>query len=92
MLIILLNFLIAVISQSYDSVMTIMTNNIYIDRAEQNLEYKQMEAFRQRVRPPESTLMVLSANGYQDEQNGEEFHGFVRTINLSVKSNLHQTG
>ena len=51
-----------------------------------------MESFRQWVQPLESKLMVLSANGYQDELNGEEFHGFVRTINMSVKSNLHQTG
>jgi len=81
--------------------MTIMTNNIYQDRAEQNLEYKQIRSlfqntrysicnsFKQLDQPQESKLMVLSANGYQDELNGEEFHGFVRTINMSVKSNLH---
>ena len=51
-----------------------------------------MESLRQWVQPQESKLMVLSANGYQDELNGEEFQGFVRTINMSVKSNLHQTG
>jgi hypothetical protein len=69
-----------------------MTNNVYQDRAEQNLEYKQIENYKHWVKPEESLLMVLSANGYQDELNGEEFHGFVRTINMSVKSNLQQTG
>jgi hypothetical protein len=46
MLIILLNFLIAIISQSYDAVMAKATNNAYAQRCRLNRDYRIVVNFR----------------------------------------------
>jgi hypothetical protein len=88
MLIILLNFLIAIISQSYDAVMAKATNNVYAQRCRLNRDYRIVVNFRRWFTQVPSEVLILTANSFTDESQGDEWLGFVKTIKLSVKAEV----
>jgi len=66
-LIILMNFLIAVISQSYDSVMDTALQTLYSQRCEMNLEIRLM---RNKLGVKiERTMFIISANCTEEEND-----------------------
>jgi hypothetical protein len=88
MLIILLNFLIAIVSQSYDSVMTKSVQVIYDSRAEFAGECELLlSIFRTKVDAKASTFALRSNPEPAEESN--EFSGFVKAIKIYVKSELN---
>ena len=78
MMIVLLNFLVAIISQVYEEDMVMETQNTYKQRCEMNLEVDEvlrLLGFRQT-----QDLYILSAN-FTEEDNaneGEEWQGYVQ--------------
>ena len=79
MLIILLNFLIAIISQSYEMVMAKTTENTYRHRCELNAEcYSILKIFNQL--DYFDTLIIYSKVENIAEQAQTEWLGFVTTI------------
>lgn len=72
-LIILLNFLIAVISQSYENVMNSASILTYNSRCEWNAEMYQI-AFKQNIT---NNCMVLTFENMEDAGEGDEWAGFV---------------
>ena len=88
-LIILLNFLIAIISQSYDSVIAKSTQVIYQNRAEFVAECSLLISSVQRGMQTEASTFTLIANIEKDTGIIQEFSGFVRPIKQYLKYNAN---
>ena len=92
-LIVLLNFLIAIISQSYDEVMGKETVNKYQSRCSINLEIAQLQdamIFKnQEFKMETNTMLYLVATAAHSE-HGNEFQGFVKTIQGAIKQENKQ--
>ena len=80
--IILLNFIIAIISHSYDSVMAKATKFRYLQRADMNLECRIVMKFFSLLNKMDQ--FVLAAHQEEEEQEDDEFGGFVKTIEKYV--------
>lgn len=89
MLIMLLNFLIAIISQSYDQVMTNSQVLLYNMRCDFNMECALLYDFYEEFRSAEELgqVYVVSAD-VNDEQNDNQFTGFVKPIKDLVRTEL----
>ena len=85
-LIILLNFLIAIISQSYEAVMMQQNMNKYRHRSQLNRECRMTMSFLRW----DTTLgpFVLATN-VSDSQGDGEWYGFIHTIKRYVYNELH---
>ena len=83
-LIILLNFLIAVISQVYDNVVAEQKLVAYIHRAELNKEYYMIERFLCKLK--EFKVLVFSIDKELQEKEDDENVGFVQ----SIKNYIHK--
>ena len=83
-LIVLLNFLIAIISQSYDEVMGKSTANKYQSRCSINLEILQLIDFFKYKGESRETMLYLVANAAHSDI-GNEFQGFVKSIKGAIK-------
>jgi hypothetical protein len=80
-LVILLNFLIAIISQSYEDVMSRETFTRYSLRSHMNLECLLILQTFGMIN--EMDIFVLSANDGEDGEGGD-WHGFVQAIRSSM--------
>ena len=78
-LIILLNFLIAVISQVYDTVVATQNLVTYKHRAEMNLDYFMMADFWSRKQKG-FLILVFSLVNQESEQGEDDWLGFVASI------------
>lgn len=80
-----LNFLIAIISQSYDRIMAVEKIQVYEDRAELNLEYQIISKAFIGQRPFD--LMIVMASTTSDNSREKtEWGGYVRSIKTFIKS------
>lgn len=84
-LIILLNFLIAIISQSYDNVMSKSLEYKYNQRCQMNRECRLI--LKSLGMDDHFQCMILSANCSQDG-DGEQWQGFVQTIKISMRQEI----
>ena len=83
-LIIILNFLIALISQSYEEVMTSRKKYLYSSRADLNKKFiflkgvitGNMDTFN---------VIMLSYEKEGESESGDEWQGFIQTIRTSIK-------
>ena len=82
-LIVLLNFLIAIISESYEEVMGKEIANKYQSRSSINLEILQLTDFFTKKNESTETMLYLSANAAHSE-HGNEMQGFVKSINGAI--------
>lgn len=67
--IILLNFLIAIVSQSYDNVLTNSMNYMYVHKAELNIEA--FRFFNFFLRPTDYDIMCTVSNIDKDDDDGD---------------------
>ena len=86
-LIILLNFLIAIISQSYDEVMSREEVELYNSRCYLNFDISflvdLLEHFKLRKKRPARIFYIIAKQTKEQDEN--DYVGFVRTIKNSVK-------
>ena len=89
MLIILLNFLIAIISQSYDSVMTRQTQIVFTNKTEINVECCLLLDIYQNIKNlggDNNKSNVFTLRTTIDKASGnEQYFGFVKPIKHAVK-------
>jgi hypothetical protein len=87
-LIILLNFLIAVTGEVYDDVVGEKEYYLYRHRAEMNYEWYMIQEQFHLLKPFE--IIVFSMNMELDEEEQDEWLGFVKTIKTAIaKSAAH---
>lgn len=88
-LIVLLNFLIAIIGQSYDEVMNAKEINTYISKCDLNSEIALIQdSIRRHLGQMNSsktcrTFYLVADTSHVDDEN--DFQGFVRTIKMAMK-------
>ena len=77
--IVLLNFIIAIIGQSYDSVMEKATQYMYLQRTDMNMECRVTLKYLGMLKTMDQFVLTASLeDGHQHDD--DEFCGFVRTI------------
>lgn len=81
--IILLNFLIAMISQSYEQVMSISTQGLYKHRRDLNVTSQLMLRYFNLLKPIDYILISCNVTSGGD---GEQWYGFVHTIRNFVNN------
>jgi len=83
-LIILLNFLIAVVSQSYENVMNSAMRFKYQQRCELNREAAIINTGLRRLNS--YTALILQADHSDNGGNGEDWAGFVQTLKTFIRA------
>lgn len=87
--IILLNFLIAVISQSYENVMNSATILKFKDIAQLNREAYLVMQYLPNTRMVYTNKLILTIADEEDRQNDDEgWTGFVQTLKVFIKGNV----
>lgn len=87
--IVLMNFLIAVISQSYENVMNKLQVHTYKNRASMNFQYYQIMEFYQMSDKLTLVLLQSKTTGAEVEgDDNDEWKGFVQTIKKFLRLKL----
>lgn len=87
--IILLNFLIAVLSQSYEMVMSQATISIYLHRCDLNLECLRVKDHLGLLEPI-NMFTIAAADSQEGEENNDEWLGFVSEVKKFIDRNNKQ--
>ena len=85
--VILLNFMIALISQSYEKVISRSLVYKYQNRAEMNREYRLLK--KQFFEPMDCMIIFAEKINEKAEDDGEDWNGFVNSVNKFLKDNLY---
>ena len=84
-----MNFLIAVISQSYENVMNKLQVHTYKNRAAMNFQYYQIMEFYQKSEKLTLVLLQSKTTGVEVEgDDNDEWKGFVQTIKKFLRLKL----
>ena len=86
-LIILLNFLIAVISQVYDNVVAMQKQVLYAQKVELNREIYMLQKFFGNLK--QFKFIIFSMDIKQLEQEDDEWVGFVQTLKKFISKKLN---
>lgn len=87
--IILLNFLIAVLSQSYEMVMSKASISTYLHRCELNMECLRVLAHIGQLQPI-NMFTIACADSHEGDEGGDEWLGFVSEVKKFIDKNNKQ--
>ena len=87
--IILLNFLIAVLSQSYEMVMSKASISTYLHRCELNMECLRVQAHIGLLEPI-NLFTIACADSHEGDEGSDEWLGFVSEVKKFIEKNNKQ--